>query len=439
MQGAHGAPRASTRSSTRCAACASLISSAPRTPMVGPQEYGALSWRADSQEKAALLYAPYEQALREPTRWTSTTCCSSRIRSSSSTRTCSRKYQEKWRFVHIDEYQDTNKAQYLVARISPRAHHNLCVVGDDAQSIYAFRGADIGNILSFQRDYPTATTVRLEQNYRSTGRILRLAQSIIAHNKEQLKKDLRTDNREGDFVYVVEAPSDRDEATKVERTHPRPDDARGAAATSEFAVLYRTNAQSARSRRALRRAGDAVPSGRRRVVLRAQGDQGRARLPAPARQPQRRGEPAPRHQLPARGIGDTTRRPHHRLRRRARPLALAGARKGRTREAGLAGRAGTAVEKFRFLDRPGHATMLASQDADERRAERCSRARGCSPSSAPRTRPRRRRAPRTSRSSLNALAEHVQAGEGRSLATFLQDVTPPHRRRRRRRPSATTR
>ena len=98
------------------------------------------------------------------------------------------KYQERWKFIHIDEYQDTNKAQYLLARMLAKKHRNLCVVGDDAQSIYAFRGADITNILSFQRDYPNAQTIRLEQNYRSSQRIVRFADSIIKNNRDQIEK-----------------------------------------------------------------------------------------------------------------------------------------------------------------------------------------------------------------------------------------------------------
>ena len=164
------------------------------------------------------------------------------------------KYQSRWKYIHIDEYQDTNKAQYRLARLLARKNGNLCVVGDDAQSIYAFRGADITNILSFQRDYPNATTIRLEQNYRSTKRIIRLADSIIKNNRDQLEKNLWTDNDEGDPVLVMECVSERDEAQKIER-RIRDVQVRLGHLNRDFAVLYRTNAQSRSLEDSLRRGG----------------------------------------------------------------------------------------------------------------------------------------------------------------------------------------
>ena len=163
-------------------------------------------------------------------------------------------YQGRWRYLHIDEYQDTNHAQYNLAKMLAAKHKNLCVVGDDAQSIYAFRGADIQNILSFQKDYPEATTIRLEQNYRSTGRILRLADSIIKHNADQLDKNLWTDNAEGEHVVLMESLSERDEAQKVER-RLRDLHVRHGVGYRQAAVLYRTNAQSRSLEEALRRGG----------------------------------------------------------------------------------------------------------------------------------------------------------------------------------------
>ena len=153
------------------------------------------------------------------------------------------KYQSRWRHVHIDEYQDTNRVQYLLADMIADRHRNLCVVGDDAQSIYAFRGADMRNILDFHKDYPEATVVRLEQNYRSTKRIVALADSVIKNNKNQLRKNLWTGNADGDAIRCIEAQSDRDEAaraTDLIREHH----SRHGYRYSDCAILYRTNAQS---------------------------------------------------------------------------------------------------------------------------------------------------------------------------------------------------
>jgi len=162
------------------------------------------------------------------------------------------RYRGFWKYIHVDEYQDTNHAQYLLAKMLAEGHKNLCVVGDDAQSIYAFRGADIGNILSFQRDYPEATTVRLEQNYRSTKTIVRLADAIIKGNRNQLKKELWTDNADGDPVIVMEALSERDEAQKIER-RIRDLCIRQGLRYKQVAILYRTNSQSRSIEEALRR------------------------------------------------------------------------------------------------------------------------------------------------------------------------------------------
>ena len=163
-------------------------------------------------------------------------------------------YRDRWKYIHIDEYQDTNKAQYALARALAGAHSNICVVGDDAQSIYAFRGADISNILSFQKDYPSANVLRLEQNYRSTQRILRVAEAIIRGNEDQLKKSLWTENGEGEPVRLMEELSEKDEAQRVERII-RDQSLRYGLNLNQIAVLYRTNAQSRSFEDALRRGG----------------------------------------------------------------------------------------------------------------------------------------------------------------------------------------
>src|SRR6056297_3034085 len=125
------------------------------------------------------------------------------------------KYQDRFKYILIDEYQDTNHAQYKVTKMLAQKYQNICVVGDDAQSIYSFRGADITNILNFKEDYPEADEVPLEQNYRSTKFILQCADSIIKQNKKQLQKTLWTSNEEGESVTLLENFNEREEADRV--------------------------------------------------------------------------------------------------------------------------------------------------------------------------------------------------------------------------------
>jgi len=162
------------------------------------------------------------------------------------------KYQKLFKFVMIDEYQDTNKAQYLIAKKLADINRNICVVGDDAQSIYSWRGADIQNILDFEKDYKEAKTVRLEQNYRSTKRILSIADSVIKANKDQLQKTLWTENPDGDFVTLIEAESEREESQKISGYIQHLKISKGYQ-NSDFAILYRTNAQSRALEDGLRR------------------------------------------------------------------------------------------------------------------------------------------------------------------------------------------
>ena len=151
-------------------------------------------------------------------------------------------YQEKFKYILVDEYQDTNKVQYLILRELAKAHQNICVVGDDAQSIYKWRGADVKNILDFQKDYPQCKVIKLEQNYRSTKTILAAADEVIRHNKTRLEKNLWTDNQEGELIDVFECEDDRAEAQKIADTVLKLKS--GIHNYDSFAVLYRTNAQS---------------------------------------------------------------------------------------------------------------------------------------------------------------------------------------------------
>ncbi|MGE5598673.1 MAG: ATP-dependent helicase, partial [Bacteroidota bacterium] len=154
-----------------------------------------------------------------------------------------RRYQDRWRYIMIDEYQDTNHAQYVLVKLLAERHRNLCVVGDDDQSIYGFRQADIRNILEFERDYPEAKVVKLEQNYRSTAAILEAANEIIRRNLGRKPKRLWTENQAGQPVAVHRAFNEREEAIFVCGEIQRLIRQEGRS-PSDFALLYRINAQS---------------------------------------------------------------------------------------------------------------------------------------------------------------------------------------------------
>ncbi|RFU61831.1 DNA helicase PcrA [Peribacillus glennii] len=152
-------------------------------------------------------------------------------------------YQRKFQYIHVDEYQDTNRAQYMLVKQLASRFRNLCVVGDSDQSIYRWRGADIANILSFEKDYPNATVIFLEQNYRSTKRILKAANEVIANNSNRKPKNLWTENMEGNKINYLRADNEQGEAQFVagkinELT------GNGSRKFSDIAILYRTNAQS---------------------------------------------------------------------------------------------------------------------------------------------------------------------------------------------------
>ncbi|WP_423246250.1 DNA helicase PcrA [Metabacillus hrfriensis] len=152
-------------------------------------------------------------------------------------------YQRKFQFIHVDEYQDTNKAQYLLVKMLASRFQNLCVVGDSDQSIYRWRGADIANILSFEKDYPTASVILLEQNYRSTQRILEAANGVIKNNMNRKAKNLWTQNDEGQKINYYRADSESAEGQFVAGKINQLVSSEGRK-LSDFAILYRTNAQS---------------------------------------------------------------------------------------------------------------------------------------------------------------------------------------------------
>jgi DNA helicase II / ATP-dependent DNA helicase PcrA len=161
-------------------------------------------------------------------------------------------YQHKFKYILVDEYQDTNYAQYLIVKKLAAVYENICVVGDDAQSIYSFRGANIQNILNFRNDYPDYNLYKLEQNYRSTQNIVDAANSVISRNKEQIKKSVWTNNDKGNLIRVIRAMTDNEEgkiiANKIfDMKHQETGD------WTDFAILYRTNRQSRAFEEALRK------------------------------------------------------------------------------------------------------------------------------------------------------------------------------------------
>jgi len=164
------------------------------------------------------------------------------------------KYQTKFRYILIDEYQDTNPAQYEIIKLLAAQHENICVVGDDAQSIYSFRGATIQNILQFQKDYDDVTIIKLEQNYRSTQNILNVANEVIKNNRGQIPKALWTENANGEKIRLVRTMTDNEEG-KFVADAIQEQKLRNHYYNKDFAVLYRTNAQSRAFEESLRRMG----------------------------------------------------------------------------------------------------------------------------------------------------------------------------------------
>ena len=164
------------------------------------------------------------------------------------------KYQHKFKYLLIDEYQDTNPVQYQIAKLLAAVHENICVVGDDAQSIYSFRGATIENILQFQKDYDDVRLVKLEQNYRSSASILEVANHVIKNNQGQIPKNLWTENEEGEKIKLVRTMTDNEEG-KFIADAIQENKLRNHFYNNDFAILYRTNAQSRSFEESLRRTG----------------------------------------------------------------------------------------------------------------------------------------------------------------------------------------
>lgn len=217
-----------------------LISSA-KNELVTPQQYEETA-AGLIQETAARVYFRYQKFLKDNNALDFDDLLMKTVELFQKFPEVLEKYRHHWRYILVDEYQDTNKSQYVFVNLLAQKHRNLCVVGDDWQSIYSWRGADIRNILEFEKDYPKAKVVMLEQNYRSTKNILSAAQEVIATNVNKKDKNLWTQNEAGEPVRLYEAADERDEARYIidkVREYQRQGHANRA-----MAVLYRTNAQS---------------------------------------------------------------------------------------------------------------------------------------------------------------------------------------------------
>lgn len=218
--------------------------------MISWQEYEASS-QDINEKQTGLVYKEYEKRLRVNNAMDFDDILLNIIRLLKLSPEIKSKYQQRFSLIMVDEYQDTNRAQYIAVNLLAGGHRNLCVVGDDAQSIYRWRGADIRNILDFQKDYPDAAIVKLEQNYRSTKVILSAADSIISRNRKQLTKTLWTENPQGDLIKVIETRDDREEADSI-RNMIKHEISQNGISAKHIAILYRTNAQSLSLEDALR-------------------------------------------------------------------------------------------------------------------------------------------------------------------------------------------
>ncbi|MDP1860101.1 MAG: UvrD-helicase domain-containing protein, partial [Gemmatimonadaceae bacterium] len=225
-----------------------------KNALVSPDEYARLAFESHAKAVAA-VYAALEPAMRQANAVSFDDLLTLPVQLLEQHSALLEQYRARFRYILVDEYQDTNRAQYRFIALLGGSHGNVAVVGDDDQSIYGWRGADIRNILDFEKDFPLASVVRLEENYRSTPEILNLANAAITPNTGRRGKTLRTTRPSGDPVTVIAALDERDEAEFViEEIQGRRFSAKGSA-LRDFAVLYRTNAQSRALEESLRRHG----------------------------------------------------------------------------------------------------------------------------------------------------------------------------------------
>ncbi|ADL69570.1 ATP-dependent DNA helicase PcrA [Thermoanaerobacterium thermosaccharolyticum DSM 571] len=219
----------------------SAISKA-KDKMISPDEYLLEFGNDYRNKKVADVYKLYQKKLKKDNALDFDDIIIKTIELFKKDEGILRYYQDKFRYIMVDEYQDTNRPQYEFVNLLAKRYRNLCVVGDDDQSIYGWRGADIKNILDFEKDYPEAKVIKLEQNYRSTQIILDAANNVIDNNIKRKKKQLWTDNKDGEKIIVCEVQNEREEANFIiDRIKDLIANGRK---YSDFAILYRTNAQS---------------------------------------------------------------------------------------------------------------------------------------------------------------------------------------------------
>ncbi len=219
----------------------SIISNA-KNELLTPQDYLGLA-SGPLQKVAAQVFPIYQKILKDNNALDFDDLISKAVNLLQVNEQIRNKWRQQFRYVMIDEYQDTNAAQYKLVKLLTNQDKNIAVVGDDFQSIYSWRGADFRNILNFEKDYPSATVIKLEQNYRSTQAILEAAQQVISRNKERSDKRLWTENGRGHEVTVLQVANERAEGEAIARRVQNARDAR-LRDYRDFAVLYRTNAQS---------------------------------------------------------------------------------------------------------------------------------------------------------------------------------------------------
>ncbi len=267
--------------------------------MIDPQEY-YLNSSDPISERIAHIFDTYKKELLKANALDFDDLLLEAVRLLKSSSEVRERYNRRYRYLLIDEYQDTNRPQYELMKLLAGEEKNVCVVGDEDQSIYSWRGADIRNILEFERDFPGARTIRLEQNYRSTQIILEAASAVVSRNAQRKGKHLWTSRQGGSLIGYYEAPDGENEALYIADTIQKylrkSQDEQPRAA-----VLYRTNSQSRLIEEAMRRYGISYTMVGGFLVLRARRDQGHAQLPEAGAEPQRLDRPAACDQYPGAG------------------------------------------------------------------------------------------------------------------------------------------
>lgn len=212
-----------------------------KNELISPEDFASFA-NGYFQEIVGQIFPVYQQILRENNAVDFDDLLAYTVKLLQTDKEVLAKYQELYKYILVDEYQDTNQAQYILVNLFAAKHKNICCVGDDDQSIYSFRGANIRNILNFHRDYPGATIIKLEQNYRSTQKILDAAHSVVRKNKNRTDKKLWTDNDHGENIVIYTAENERNEADWM--VNKCKELIAAGTHADDIAVLYRTNAQS---------------------------------------------------------------------------------------------------------------------------------------------------------------------------------------------------